>query len=131
MLDLPPVELSPNGRIHWRQRSAKKKEYRDACQIIALAAIPKGYIPPTRAKITYTLGIAPSKFTVNGKSRKIPDGRYRPRDYDNALASIKAAQDALTLAGAILGDDSKHLAMPDVKFDKSFGPALEVIIAPE
>ncbi|WP_252959744.1 endodeoxyribonuclease RusA, partial [Pseudomonas simiae] len=36
-LPWPPKELSPNARVHWRQKHKHAKAYRRTCGLIALA----------------------------------------------------------------------------------------------
>jgi crossover junction endodeoxyribonuclease RusA len=64
MIDLvlpwPPKELSPNARVHWRQRHKHAKAYRQACWALTKAAgvtAPEGQVyfwitfcPPSRRR---------------------------------------------------------------------------------
>lgn len=89
-LPLPPKELSPNARVHWRAKASKVKSYREAAKIEAMvAAHETGMDKPfswVRIKATFY-------HTQN-----------RGRDADNALASLKSAFDGLADAGIVTND---------------------------
>ena len=98
-LPMPPRELSPNYRGHWREVAPIRRDYREHCLMLALVAIQNNggrpeypLAPPVVAEVTFTF----------------PDRRRR--DQDNALAGLKAAWDGLVDAG-LLADDK----MPDFR----------------
>lgn len=92
-LPLPPVECSPNGRFHWAAKAKSVKQYREDCYwVLKVAKIP----PMERVTVSLTFDMARGK---------VPDGRYRPTDTDNALSSIKGCLDSMQDAGIVRSDD--------------------------
>lgn len=101
-LPFPPKELSPNSRVHWRQKAKVIAEYRQDC---GWASKPSPFDdlvwwrehtplkPPVRATVTFV----------------VPD--RRKRDMDNLLAMLKPAWDGLTDAGLLEGDDSERFSV--------------------
>lgn len=84
---LPPKELSPNARLHWRPVADAKKNYRKQCWAMCLAQNPPKFggnqLP---VEITF---YPPNK---------------RKRDKDNLIAAFKAGQDGI--ADALGIDDA-------------------------
>lgn len=76
-LPWPPKELSPNARVHWKQRHRHSKAYREACAFIALAE--KGKLPAGRLDF-WVIFCPPSR---------------RHHDDDNLLARFKAGRDGI------------------------------------
>ncbi len=104
-LPWPPRELSPNARPHWRVKHYATSQYRQECYVAIRKAVGPSSACPTgqvTAKVVFV----------------VPDRRRR--DLDNALASMKAAFDAMVAAGLLVDDDSKHLklAAPEMRVVK-------------
>ena len=99
---LPGVGLSPNagrGRS-WHQNAAATTELRDAVTVLAIGAWSG---PPLKmAVVSITARISPKRPT---------DGRYRPTDVTNMLASCKPAIDGLVVAGVLVDDDWQHMML--------------------
>jgi crossover junction endodeoxyribonuclease RusA len=96
-LPLPPSALSPNARLHWRDRAKAAATYRQECRILALQArrdmeARLGMVfpltPPVRVAVTFCL-----------------TSRQR-RDPDNLLAAFKAGLDGCVDAGLIADDNA-------------------------
>lgn len=76
-LPWPPKELSPNARVHWRQRHKHAQAYRQACALLTKAArviIPAG-------KLYFWVEFCPPN--------------RRSYDDDNLLARFKAGRDGV------------------------------------
>lgn len=84
----PPVELSPNARVHWSVERRVAAAYRHDCWALALAA-----------KIR-----APQDGPIRIRLDFFPPTRAR-RDDDNAEAAFKAGRDGI--AQALKVDDSR------------------------
>ena len=98
LIPLPPRDLSPNARVHWTTKARGVRAYKTDCRCLVRKAICEGLYPTTRplfASAVVTLTIIKKRVT----------GCYLPRDGDNAIASIKAAIDSMTLEG-LWQDDS-------------------------
>lgn len=100
-LPFPPPQLSPNARVHWREKARVVAAYREGC---GWAAKVDGFtqhwrrdeLPlksPVRAAVTFV----------------VPD--RRKRDLDNLLAMLKPAWDGLVDAGVLAGDDSERFSV--------------------
>lgn len=76
-LPWPPKELSPNARVHWKQRHKHAKAYRQSCGLIAMAG--KGQVPGGQLEFWVTF---------------CPPNR-RHYDDDNLLARFKAGRDGI------------------------------------
>lgn len=84
----PPVELSPNARVHWSVSRPIGRKYREDCWALTLAAKPR--VPaagPIRVQLDF-----------------FPPNRAR-RDDDNAEAAFKSGRDGI--ADALKVDDSR------------------------
>ena len=87
----PDKRLSPNARLHWRQRVGPKQAARIAAGWAVVAArVHSGGLPPE----------GPIAITITFYA---PDRRRR--DMDNLIASMKAAQDGI--ADALGVDDHR------------------------
>jgi crossover junction endodeoxyribonuclease RusA len=112
-LRMPPRELSPNARAHWRVKAAATKSYRLAgylagCRV--LASERPGWVEAV-AQVTFWL----------------PDRRRRDRD--NLAASLKAAFDGLVDAGILADDAGLHHAPLRLEVDARW-PRVEITITP-
>lgn len=98
MIDLilpwPPTELSPNGRLHWRQLAEAKAAYKHACKV---QAKEQGLKPVVADKLLVTLVFYPPT--------------RRKFDLDNLLARMKAGLDALS--DVLMVDDYKWAILID------------------
>lgn len=86
-LPWPPKELSPNARVHWRQKHKHAKAYRRTCSLIALALDAPRLIGKKYFWVTFC-----------------PPNR-RSYDDDNLLARFKAGRDGIADG---LGIDDKN-----------------------
>ncbi len=87
-LSLPPKELSPNARVHWRVKAKFTKSARSiaACSAIIASDMQRLGWKAARVKCVFTFG------------------DKRQRDKDNLLASMKAYFDGLADAGVVEND---------------------------
>jgi crossover junction endodeoxyribonuclease RusA len=115
-LPLPPPALSPNARLHWRDRAKAAATYRQECRILALQArrdmeARLGMVfpltPPVRAVLTFFL---PTR---------------QRRDPDNLLASFKAGLDGCVDAGVLADDNAWAL---DLSLSVRRGAEGEVLV---
>jgi len=86
-LPWPPKELSPNARVHWRQKHKHAKAYRRACGLIALALDA----PRLSGKKYFWITFCPPN--------------RRSYDDDNLVARFKAGRDGIADG---LGIDDKN-----------------------
>ena len=87
-LSLPPKELSPNARVHWRVKARFTKSARSisACAAIIASDMQRLQWKAARVKCVFTFG------------------DKRKRDKDNLLASMKAYFDGIADAGVVEND---------------------------
>jgi crossover junction endodeoxyribonuclease RusA len=78
-LPWPPKQLSPNARVHWRQKAECVKSFRALCR---WSAYTQGARPLVKDIVPMTITFHP------------PDARRRDRD--NMIASCKALMDGLS-----------------------------------
>lgn len=104
----PPLECSGNRRGHTIAKSGAIKHYREYVSIVTQSEMRR-LSPMTCATLTVVYGTAPVKLS--------DAPRYRPRDIDNAVASIKPAIDGLVSGGAIVDDSFKHLTAISLSID--------------
>jgi crossover junction endodeoxyribonuclease RusA len=97
ILPWPPKELSPNARVHWREKAKLTKAYKTACW--ALTKESGITAPDTTGRLHLWIDFYQ------------PDRRHR--DDDNMIASFKAGRDGLALALAV--DDRRFVCHPYVK----------------
>lgn len=102
-LPLPPQNCKDNGNLHWRIKGKAKAAYKADCTILCKAA----RIPPL------SKAIIELDFYCAGRGKG--DGLYRPTDESNAVASFKAGQDAIVLAGILPDDSRKYLTQGPVR----------------
>lgn len=114
VLPLPPAELSPNGRPHWRAKAAKTATYRQCAKEAAMIAAYEN----SEVSQTMPWRSATTQATFYHKDS-------RRRDRDNLLASIKAGFDGLRDAGLLIDDDElTHL--PVVREVDRSNPRVEI-----
>ena len=136
-LPLPPRALSSNGSHgHWSGHARAEAAYRDECRLWAMAQISpvRRSEPPERAYVAYEVctkhGRAAAPLTWQQGRRTVSSPRYQPRDQSNALAALKAAQDALVDSGAIKDDSQKHMILAGITISGLEGPYVRVRVTP-
>ena len=87
-ITIPGRPPTPNARRHWRKRMRDDAEWKSSARISTLAALPPGWEPMTRCRMTV-------EFVV-------PD--RRERDDDNLIAAQKPCLDGIVAGGAIKDD---------------------------
>lgn len=92
---LPPRQLSPNWRGHWRVRHQASRLMRQSAMMCALNASDCSRPGFEKARLIITI--------------VVPDRRYIILDTDNTLACLKPAVDGCVDAGIIAGDTSAQL----------------------
>lgn len=97
ILPFPPVELSPNWRGHWSDKSPVTKTYRRLCWALALEAKLK---VPDYAQADGPIFVQIDFFPPSRASR----------DDDNVPASFKAGRDGI--ADALRTDDARFRTTP-------------------
>lgn len=99
-LPLPLRDLSPNRRVHWAAKNRAVQAYRVEVGWLVKEQQLEG-IPlegPVRVFLTFNV------------RSQYGDGRYRPRDQDNALSAFKAGFDGMTDAGVWTDDSQMEIA---------------------
>lgn len=88
-LPLPPRELHPNARVHWRPKAAATAGYRLLAKARSLEALGRTRQP------RWPAAFAQAVFYVKDRRR---------RDRDNLAAALKAAWDGIADAGVVEND---------------------------
>lgn len=115
-LPLPPKQLSPNGRSHWRSKAKAVKSYRTRAAEEAMVAAYEN--PEARRNMPWshaTIAIAYYHRTS------------RFADSDNIVASLKAGIDGL-VDGGLLTDDRDVTYLPVTRLVDGKNPRVEVTI---
>lgn len=112
-LPLPPQQLKPNVRTHWRAKAAKVAEYRATARDEAMAAA-----------YSYDLTEPVTEATVRVYAYWPTARRMDP---DNLLATMKAAFDGVTDAG-IWHDDRDVTYLPCFQAKDAANPRIEIEI---
>lgn len=112
-LDLPPKELHPNGRTHWRAKNEKRASYLE--HVVEETQVQcKEY-----------------EFSKSLRSASIQGIFYRKSshksDSDNLNAWLKYAIDGLVHAGLLINDDRVTLLPPIELVDKKW-PRVTLLI---
>ena len=110
-LQLPPQQLKPNGRYHWRAKAAKVAQYRADARYAAMAAAYD--CQQAEALSAATVRVRAFWPTV------------RKMDPDNLLATMKAAFDGFTDAGIWL-DDREITFLPSLQDKDAANPRIEI-----
>jgi Holliday junction resolvase RusA-like endonuclease len=112
IIDLPPRELHPNARAHWRAQAKAKGSYRPRSAELLWAQLHERDVDAP----LWVRAIIQLDF-------------YHPRgpfqDPDNALAWAKTAIDAMQDA-KILADDREIIYLPPGQFIDKLRPRLEI-----
>lgn len=103
-LPLPPLACSPNGRVHWGAKARAVREYRAACGYLTVKQIGRRR---AQGKVIIDLDFYLAR-------PELPDGLYRPRDEDNAIAASKAAIDSLKDCGLVTQDSKRYVRIGSV-----------------
>ena len=115
---LPPRELSPNARVHWRVKYSVAEAWKTLVWVAiqewmqTYGTLDPSQFPIPKARIDYIFQTAT---------------RHK-RDPDNYVAMMKPALDMLVQMGILAGDDGEHLTLGDVKFVVGVEPAPATII---
>lgn len=136
---LPPMQLSPNRKLHHMMTSRAVAAYREDVRRLAWAAWARtptvGFVPfADKARVALVFGTRRNYVPVAISSSRIarmkhvPDGRYRPRDEANATAAAKALYDGLVSAGLLVDDSAEHMEAGRVRIDRSWGPGVRVTV---
>lgn len=117
-VDLPPKELSPNGRFHRQEKARATADYRELVGFLAAAERNRmGWVAPKRARMSMVWGLA-----------RAPKGSCRPNDPDNAVGAAKALIDGLR-DGRVIEDDSwAALELGSVTATFEDGPWVKVTV---
>lgn len=109
-IPLPPKGCSVNRshRQNWRVTHRAKQQYIADC-LAQFEELRKEAPLKTPVTIEYTFYLGYLYKSAQGKKVRIPDGRFRPRDADNALGSMKCIQDELVRIGLIQGDSAHEV----------------------
>lgn len=92
-LPWPPMDVSPNARVHWSKKSKAAKAYRKECWALVKQA---GLTAPKDGPLHLWLDFYPPC--------------KRKRDVDNCIASFKSGSDGI--ADALGVDDSRFIFHP-------------------
>lgn len=105
VLPWPSKDLSPNARVHWRDKAKATKAARQLAVVLAFeAGWRDACLPPGRLHLWIDIYQAPGK--------KLPDD-------DNMLGRCKAYRDGIA---QVLGiDDRRFKSHPDVKHERRPG----------
>lgn len=116
VVELPPNELKPNSRPHFREKAKQKAYYRNHASEEAQVAVWK----KPRTSLTMPWTEVTIKVTYYHKTKAFADR-------DNILASMKAAFDGLVDAG-LLTDDRDVTYLPVVREHDKDEPRVELVI---
>ena len=115
-LTLPPRELSPNWRGHWRTKRKAVKKYRQAAHLTA-------FLERDGRQSSWVRATAQATFRYHVRRR---------RDKDNLLAMLKPAFDGVSDAGVILDDAGlTHLPVEIVTGVPKADERVEIVITKE
>jgi len=110
---LPPKELSPNARCHWRVKHVHSSDYRRACRFATVHVLTR----KLRENVEWSHSTLQATFFY-------PDRRRRDRD--NSAAMLKYAYDGIAEALGV-DDYGFRPQMPEVEVDKE-DPRVEIVV---
>lgn len=113
-LPLPPRQLSPNSRNHWRVRHRHSKAYRGKCRDAVLGMLAEGLV--CMESDWSAANLQPTYYHTD----------RRRRDRDNLSAMLKAAYDGIAEALGV-DDYGFRPTMPEVDVDKE-RPRVEIVV---
>lgn len=120
-VDLPPAEVSPNGRFHRREKARAIADYRKVVGFLAASEVHTlRWVAPAKVRLSLLWGLK--------DGRKGGGWFYHPRDADNAVAAAKALIDGLRDAGVIRDDNWASLKLGDVDATTEEGPWVRVTV---
>lgn len=96
-IPLPPKQMRPNSRTHWRAKMGPKAQQRQEAYLSAKAAI--GRLSPPR----WSAASIEAEFYLGRRGKQ--------NDRDNLIAWLKATADGLEDAG-VVADDAGFTWMP-------------------
>jgi Holliday junction resolvase RusA-like endonuclease len=108
---MPPYELSPNARCHWRVLAKQKKIHKWSSIVRA------------RDAIAYARGLPYASATIKYEAFY----PAKPWDDDNLIAAMKYARDAFATVG-IVPNDNVFTTLPVVSHGYDKNPRVEVTI---
>lgn len=108
-LPWPSSKLNPNARVHFREKAAQARTYREACHYLTLPE--KRHLPDGDLRLELTF-YPPDK---------------RARDRDNLLSSMKSGLDGVAQA---LGIDDSRFEPVVVSVARQIGGMVKVRIVP-
>lgn len=115
VLPLPTRKLSPNARVHWREKAALTKASRKVAHLASLEAL-KNRRPPGWLKAKMEVR---AFFKMN-----------RSRDADNFMASLKSSCDGIADSGIVANDKGLWPERPVFEKDSN-NPRIEITITGE
>jgi Holliday junction resolvase RusA-like endonuclease len=112
LIPLPVKDCSPNGsRGHWAKKQRAFNQYRDVVTALCQQAMEQQeYHGSARIRLHYIWFMAKNQLERQSKTSFF----YRPTDIDNAIASLKHAQDGLGVAGLFNVDNSRNVKLGEV-----------------
>jgi hypothetical protein len=113
-LPLPPPELSPNSRIHWRRRAELTKRARSDASAVAMLAMHQSGFPFPWLEVE----LRTSWYWRDKRSMS---------DDDNLIGRFKAVRDGIADAGVVSDDRWFRLDCPIQCVDRN-APRLDVIM---
>ena len=118
-LPLPPAELSPNSRKHWRVKAKATHTYRLFAKLESFNAMNRA-LKATHGEAMFGWKAATVRCLFYHRDS-------RRRDSDNLLASMKAAFDGIADSG-VIENDSGLTHMPVMKAKDGKQPRVEIEI---
>lgn len=103
-LPLPPAQLSPNARPHWRAKAKAVRGYRQTAAALCRVAMARQHVVGGWTEATCRA------YWYHRDRRR--------RDRDNLQASLKAAFDGLADAGLLLDDVGLTHLPPVLRVDR-------------
>lgn len=103
----PPLELSLNGRIHWRARAPLVRDYVNAVAALCRARIPeesRPYFAPAEAPFV----------RVDVRVQRHPGGQRR--DFGGVIEALKAALDGTE--GLVVANDRAYYYGRPIEWDE-------------
>lgn len=110
---LPPRQLSPNSRCHWRTRHKHSKKYREECRVACFTEL----VSRRRGDVDWENARLQATFYYKDRRR---------RDRDNMAAMLKYSYDGIASALGV-DDYGFRPQMPEVKVDKD-RPRVEIVV---
>ena len=113
----PPVEASPNSRVHWTIRKQAVDEWKVVARVDIHSQVTRDILlplkPPVHASVTVI----------------VPVAKWRRRDQDNFQARLKPVWDILREEGVIADDRQETLKVfPPVFMRSEQAPAEGLVI---